>query len=303
MPVSETNRYHDLKSANKDVKSEDNSSISEFNFSYLINENFTPFRSREANELYDLDPPQDRKENKNLKKGTKFDYFESKFGTQNNIPRFTNSYLKPNATFIGEQQSGKAKYHIKVELKTVDWINSIVTGFLQISGLTEQHPEITTFFKGEIINNPLNKYNWQTYSKKLSSDVSIKKYSFITENSQWGSFIKNDLEHWKELTDSEDLNDLELKQKLQQIQNDPNYNDECIYMRWKEEFLLPDSRVKQINGASFEGFYYIALNLTHGSKLPGSISGLYYHKESEKFQSLCLRFVEDNGVSNEFSFV
>lgn len=303
MPVSEINKPQDPKCAIRDDESDDNNSISEFNFTCVINEGYT--RVHQESEIYGNSEETSLKRNSGGRpnRNIEFDYFKPRHDSSNKLPVISNSYLKPNTTFIGEQQSGKAKYHIKVEFKTIDWVNSLLTGFLQISGLTEHHPEITTFFKGEIINNPFNKYQWETSSKILPNDMTIKKYSFITENEKWGSFTKNDLEHWKQLTDSLGLSDLELKQKLHKIQNDNTYNDECIYMRWKEEFLLPDSRVKQINGASFEGFYYIVLNLTHNSKLPGSISGLYYHKDSEKFQSLSLRCVEDNGISNTFDFV
>lgn len=239
----------------------------------------------------------------------------------NHIPQFENAYLHPNAQFIGEQQSGKSRFHIKVEFKTVDLINSAITGFLQISGLTEEHSEIITCFKGEIINNPLYKYKWKS-NKNSFYDPQIKNYSFITENKYWGSFPKNDFEHWKKLTNCSDLDDEQLKQRLNRIQQGQEDN-QFIYMRWKEEFLLPDSRVKQISGASFEGFYYIVLNVggypstdnsmsRNGSLeclrfsnniVPGSISGLYYHKSSEKFQSLSLRYVADHGVSNNFEFV
>lgn len=223
--------------------------------------------------------------------------------TGNKMPIFRNSYLKPNATFIGEQESDKGKYHVRVEFKTVDLVNSLMTGFLQISGLIENYPEITTFFKGEIINNPLCKYKWQAESKKRPSDTVVKNYSFATEKPQWGSYLSNDLEHWRRLTGLHLLNNEMLEQRLHDIQYNTETNDGCIYMRWKEEFLLPDSRVKQIKGASFEGFYYIVLNLSQSSSLPGAISGLYYHKDSDKFQSLNLKFVEDKGTSSKFDFV
>ena len=221
----------------------------------------------------------------------------------NKIPFFANSYLKPNATYIGEQQSGRAKYHIKVQFKTVDLLNSLITGFLQISGLTEDHPEITTFFKGEIINNPLHKNKWYSGDENQPDDVTIQRYTFATENQKWGSYLKNDLEHWRELTGSYYMSDSQLKEKLHRIYTDSKFSDNKMYMRWKEEFLLPDSRVKQIKGASFEGFYYIVLNLSQESNLAGSIHGLYYHKDSEKFQSLNLKCVQDFGVSGVFDFV
>lgn len=232
------------------------------------------------------------------------------------IPRLSNPYLKPNAKFIGEQQLGTAKFHIKVELKTIDLVNSLVTGFLQISGLTVDHPEIYTCFTGEVINNPLRMYNWgnEHDSDALFTTTPVKKYSFITEHRNWGSFVKNDLEHWKKLTGSYKLDENQLRAKLTRIQNGSE-NNQFIYMRWKEEFLLPDSRVKQISGASFEGFYYVVLNIggdtqaennTEGrfnsNLTPGSISGLYYHAASDKFQSLSLKFVEDQGISSTFEF-
>lgn len=235
------------------------------------------------------------------------------------IPTITNPYLRPGAIFFGEQQSGILKYHIKVEFKHIDLANSLITGFLQISGLTDNNPEITTCFKGEIINNPLNRYEWGNNSiNKYNKDI-IKKYSFLTEHGNWGSSIENDLEHWKKLTGSFGLNNEQLKQKLSKIQSGKQDN-QFLYMRWKEEFLLPDSRIKQISGASFEGFYYIVLNIGGGSNhnensyqnknnslfnssiIPGSISGLYYHAASDKFQSLGLKYVEDKGISNVFEF-
>ena len=48
-------------------------------------------------------------------------------------------------------------------------------------------------------------------------------------------------------------------------------------MRWKENFLVPDHRVREITGASFEGFYYICFN-----QVAGTISGIYFHAKSEK---------------------
>jgi hypothetical protein len=49
-------------------------------------------------------------------------------------------------------------------------------------------------------------------------------------------------------------------------------------MRWKEHFLVPDHKVRTINGASFEGFYYICFNQIHGT-----VSGIYFHAKSEKY--------------------
>lgn len=212
------------------------------------------------------------------------------------IPRFHSPYLRENSKFTGLQQSSKAKYKIEVEFKQVDLLNSLVIGFLKINGLTPEYSEIATCFKGEIINNPL---------KSLKQNPLNTGYSFLTENGLWGSTMTNDLDHWKRLTNYFNLTDEELCDKLSEI-NDNERDQGLIYMRWKEEFLLPDARIKQINGASFEGFYYIVLNIgnTNKPELPiGSINGLYYYHSSEKFQSLSLSSISDRGICEVFDFL
>lgn len=54
-------------------------------------------------------------------------------------------------------------------------------------------------------------------------------------------------------------------------------NRENMFMRWKEKFLVPDHRVREIDGASFEGFYYICFNQVHGT-----INGIYFHSNSQQ---------------------
>ena len=222
------------------------------------------------------------------------------------VPAFNNTYLRPNAKFVGDQQSGCQRYEIKVEIKTVDLVSSVVTGFFQISGLTDEHPLITTCFKGEIINNPLHRLEWG------GARVQPKRYSFVTEETNWLSFPKNDLEHWKKLTGCPShYSESELRKKLQLIQLGQQ-DSQYIYMRWKEEFLLPDSRVKLLTGASFEGFYYVVLNIGGRSEPneerrlanipPGTMSGLYFYTQSEKFQSLSLRYADDRGQVGTFDF-
>jgi hypothetical protein len=49
-----------------------------------------------------------------------------------------------------------------------------------------------------------------------------------------------------------------------------------VYMRWKEHFLVPDHKIKDINGASFAGFYYICFR-----KSTSQVEGYYFHRNSE----------------------
>lgn len=150
---------------------------------------------------------------------------------------------------------------------------SFLCGYLRIQGLTDDHPTLTTFFEGEIIG---------------------PKYLFKTTHESWGSNEKVDLQHWarfpawRPLAKSAKSPNFTLKNYLQR---------EHLFMRWKEYFLVPDHRVKTITGASFEGFYYICFN-----QCSGSVSGIYFHAKSEKYQQLELKHVEDRGCMPAMEF-
>merc|ERR1711990_1362863 len=64
-----------------------------------------------------------------------------------------NTNLYPGAKFTGEQKSNKQKYMVEVQIDYINWEQSYICGCLNIFGLTETDPSITTFFNGEIIGN------------------------------------------------------------------------------------------------------------------------------------------------------
>jgi glucose-induced degradation protein 4 len=120
--------------------------------------------------------------------------------------------------------------------------------------LTEDNPTLTTFFEGEIIGS---------------------KYGFLTNHPDWGATDKIDVSHWNKFTAFRPYAKTVRKGGNIAI---PNLGSkENIFMRWKERFLVPDHRVRTINGASFEGFYYICFN-----QKSGTVSGIYFHAKSEK---------------------
>lgn len=128
------------------------------------------------------------------------------------------------------------------------------------TGLTPDHPTLTTYFEGEIIG---------------------PKYTFRTRHASWGATDKTDMLHWdrfpawRPLAKQAKKPDFHYKNSAQR---------ENIFMRWKESFLVPDHRVREILGASFEGFYYICFN-----QVTGSVSGIYFHARSEKYVFLSLQ--------------
>ena len=174
-------------------------------------------------------------------------------------------------------------YNVQVEIKHVDMTESFICGYLRIegtvpltflpntqlsagrrklanpepphpTGLTNEHPTLTTYFEGEIIGT---------------------KYTFQTRHAEWGSNEKVDMHHWNRFPAWKPL--------ARQARRQPDFSfrdyasRDALFMRWKEYFLVPDHRVRTISGASFEGFYYICF-----SQVKGTVSGIYFHSKSEK---------------------
>lgn len=174
----------------------------------------------------------------------------------------TTCSLYSGSKFRGEQRSGRSSYDVAVHIQHVDLSESFLCGYLHIKGLTEDYPELTTFFEAEIIG---------------------RKYSFLTK--KWDADDKVDVQHWIRFPA---FRPLQKHMKKDGFVYD-FHNKDYIFMRWKEHFLVPDHRVKTINGASFAGFYYICYQLS-----TGIITGFYFHKSSERFQELKLHHCADN---------
>ncbi|KAJ9609421.1 hypothetical protein H2200_005748 [Cladophialophora chaetospira] len=190
-------------------------------------------------------------------------------------PQYPSATFQPYSKFKGTQQSDRQIYNVEVTILTVDIEQSSMSGYLQICGLTPDHPTLTTFFTGEIIGGP------------------NQKYSFKTQDPAWGANDKTDLTHWARFLAWRPLI-LHAKRNINFVypMNHENWwQQEYIYMRWKEHFLVPDYKLKSIQGASFEGFYYICFN-----QIEGRVSGIYFHSKSEKYQQLELKHEGKPGV-------
>ena len=187
------------------------------------------------------------------------------------------SILKPGAIFSGYQESGRQRYEVQVKLLEVDLNSSTLSGFLTIHNLTDAHPLMVTFFKGEVVG---------------------PHFSFETRHPSWESSLRNDIQHWARFTPWRKL-DIDISNDAE---NNSYYQHralqhEYLFMRWKELFLYPDSNISGVKGASFAGFYYLSLN-----QVSGNITGLYFHRSSDMFQQLNLSFVPDAGVSATYEY-
>ncbi|KAH0827151.1 vacuolar import and degradation protein-domain-containing protein [Lanmaoa asiatica] len=150
--------------------------------------------------------------------------------------------LYPGATFQGTQKSGRNSYEVNVTivvcstcvtllscthgLKDVDFSSSFLCGYLRIRGLTDDWPELTTYFDAEIMGS---------------------RYGFLTQ--KWGANEPEDMVHWQRFPAFRHVKN-ELRRPHLTM---PDRDRGAVFMRWKERFLVPDHRVQDINGASFAG--------------------------------------------------
>jgi Vacuolar import and degradation protein len=213
------------------------------------------------------------------------------FSKRRLYPQYPSSFLRPGSKFSGTQQSERQIYNVDVQVLTLSVPEATMTGYLRICGLTEDHPTLTTFFTGEIIGGPTHKHTFQT------------------KDASWGATDRTDLQHWARFPAWRPLSkdakrDINfnypppatrlgprpmspssvsaalLDSTEDAAADDANpgwWTQPNIFMRWKEWFLVPDHRVRSIQGASFEGFYYICFN-----QVEGKVNGIYFHAKSEK---------------------
>lgn len=184
--------------------------------------------------------------------------------------------LYNGSSFSGFQKSDKESYEVNVKIQYVDYESSYLCGYLCINHLTTSHPSLTTFFEGEIIS---------------------KKYPFLTRR-KWGASEEMDRIHWSKFEHFS--KNYRHSFNLDNFSYDDLENSDYIYMRWKEIFLVPDHTIKQVQGASYAGFYYICY-----SKRTSSIRGYYFHVSEyfgNSFQSLNLELDVEPGTSEVFEF-
>ncbi|KAF9646371.1 hypothetical protein BDM02DRAFT_3099876 [Thelephora ganbajun] len=155
----------------------------------------------------------------------------------------THHCLYPGAMFTGTQKSGRSSYDVNVTIVDVDFSSSFLCGYLRIRGLTEDWPELTTYFDAEIIGS---------------------RYGFLTRN--WGATEQEDMVHWQRFPAFRHVKNELKRPYLTMPENDRG----AVFMRWKERFLVPDHRVQDINGASFAGFYYVCVDFNQQPQTPAS---------------------------------
>ncbi|KAH7340744.1 vacuolar import and degradation protein-domain-containing protein [Rhizoctonia solani] len=145
--------------------------------------------------------------------------------------------LYPGAQFVGIQKSGRNSYNVSVTIVNVDFPGSTLCGYLTIENLTDDHPQLTTYFDAEIIG---------------------PKYGFLTQS--YGASEMDDMTHWGRF-DSFRAIKSEMRRPGLTIRQKTLAERGFVFMRWKERFLVPEHQVRGIRGASYDGFYYVCVQL------------------------------------------
>lgn len=184
---------------------------------------------------------------------------------------FCRPCLHSGAMFSGVQRSNNKQYDVMVNIIHVALQDSFVGGYLNIRGLTAEYPSLTTYFEAEIIG---------------------PKHGFITK--KWDTDPDIDLRHWEMFSQFNYHKDAFVSGRPSSINP---VESEYIFMRWKEQFLVPDHHITSINGASYDGFYYVCLDLS-----TQEIRGYYYYRcAKEWFEELVLKY-NDNSQIGSYRF-
>ncbi|KAJ2237677.1 GID complex subunit 4, VID24 [Coemansia sp. RSA 1286] len=174
-------------------------------------------------------------------------------------------HLYSGSEFSGAQSNGTRSYVVSVALKYVDMGVPELCGHFTIRGLTPDLPMLTTYFDAQIVGSGPN--------------------SFVTN--QWDASVDTDRTHWSffpafmQYRTRFDCKDFRYKLSL---------SDKYVFMRWKERFVVPNYKLSRINGASYDGFYYVCYD-----RETASITGYYYHRDSDHYQ--CLKLKHDKQTS------
>ncbi|EJS43657.1 YGR066C [Saccharomyces arboricola H-6] len=195
-------------------------------------------------------------------------------------------FLRPGLRFGGSQSSKCTYYTVEVKIDTVNLplyktsqsLDPHVTGTFTIRNLTPVLDKVVTLFEGYVITYdqyPLCSLHWP-------AEETLDPYMAQRESdcSHWKRFGHFSPGYWS-------LSERNFGQY--NGENTEFMSQRYIYLKWKERFLLDNedqdnqtlNNIYHLEGASFEGFYYVCLD-----QVTGSMEGYYYHPACELFQKL-----------------
>ncbi|XP_049601221.1 glucose-induced degradation protein 4 homolog isoform X1 [Syngnathus scovelli] len=213
-------------------------------------------------------------------------------------PGVATSLLYSGSQFRGYQKSKGNAYDVDVVLQHVTPEDAYLCGYLKISGLTEvselKHLADIRTCDGYLIGghrgpvDPANLYfkEYPTLTTFFAGEIISRKRPFLTR--KWDADEDVDRKHWGKF---QPFYKVAKSFNSDDFDYDALERSDYVFMRWKEQFLVPDHTIKDISGASFAGFYYICFQ-----KSSATIEGYYYHRSSEWYQSLNLSHVREHSI-------
>ncbi|CAI4062316.1 hypothetical protein SKDZ_07G3140 [Saccharomyces kudriavzevii ZP591] len=197
-------------------------------------------------------------------------------------------FLRPGLRFGGSQLSKYTYYTVEVKINTVNLpfskysqsLDPHVTGTFTIRNLTPVLDKVVTFFEGYVITYD----QYSLCSLHWPAEETLRPYMAQRES---------DSSHWERFGHFSPGNLSFYERNFGQFSRESTefMNQRYIYLKWKERFLMDNEDqenptlkdIYHLEGASFEGFYYVCLD-----QVTGSLEGYYYHPACELFQKLDL---------------
>ena len=192
----------------------------------------------------------------------------------------------PGSVFRGIQGSPEKHHNVSICILDTSSFNSDnrFSGYLTIINLTKKFPALTTFFEAEIVNpvggktcrnpNGARSGDWKTHKWGANDEIDLGYWSTFDGFRSVCHFpLNSDVDLQEKMTDYFlKYFDQQYGGDLDQVPVPPLENSRYIFMRWKELFLYPDHQVKNVEGASFDGFYYMVYD-----REKQIIQGIYFH--------------------------
>jgi len=147
--------------------------------------------------------------------------------------------LSAGAVWRGSQTSGKSRYDVEVHICGVDDRGDF-SGTLTIRNLTPSLPKLVTYVDGEVIG---------------------EHHSFRT--GKWDATQDDDDAHWGRFK-----RDMYLQGYSGFSRSD--MPEDVVFLRLKERAIISPTCERDVSGASFAGFYYIAVQLNPASAPSGT---------------------------------
>ncbi|KAF8201536.1 vacuolar import and degradation protein-domain-containing protein [Pholiota molesta] len=208
--------------------------------------------------------------------------------------------LYPGATFQGTQKSGRNSYDVNVTIVDVNFALSNLCGYLRIRGLTDDWPELTTYFDAEIIGSRYDLVHWSRFPAFKHIRHEAKRPHMTLDDRDRGVVFMR----WKEgfYYVCVDFNPPTASSPTEEVIDEsfetpltPESDDSHPFFHRRIR-TKSRSRTRRDSSTRRRGPPLAPINPP-----VATMSGFYYHQNSEPYQQLSLAHVPEQ-TSSSFEF-